>query len=213
MPIEDVGGSARVCVCAVNAERDRLVDALRRGGVQYVVVLERAPMLLDQEVGALTVAVLSTDVLDPTQADDVRAVARGREDLAVLIVAQEGSDRVIRRAVQLGAAGVVLSKSIDSTIALAVQAAHVGLSCFPRHLAGHAAKPVLTTREKQVLGMIVLGMSNAEIAGRLHVTESTVKSHLSVTFAKLGVRTRSEAAAAVIDPVEGFGPGILRIPT
>jgi DNA-binding NarL/FixJ family response regulator len=59
--------------------------------------------------------------------------------------------------------------------------------------------------------MVVLGFSNGEIARKLHLAETTVKSHLSSTFRKLGVRSRSEAAALVLDGQSGLGLGVLTI--
>ena len=56
-----------------------------------------------------------------------------------------------------------------------------------------------------------MGFSNAEIARKLFVTEATVKSHLSSSFAKLGVRSRAEATARILDPEHGLGTGILAI--
>ena len=69
---------------------------------------------------------------------------------------------------------------------------------------------MLSTREKQVLGMVVLGFTNGEIARQLHLAESTIKSHLSSSFTKLGVRSRNEAAE-LIDADGGLGTGILAI--
>jgi DNA-binding CsgD family transcriptional regulator len=73
------------------------------------------------------------------------------------------------------------------------------------------APPTLTVREKQMLGMVVLGLSNADIARQLHVTVSTVKSHLRSAFRKLGVRTRNEATTVILDPAKGLGLGIVAI--
>jgi DNA-binding NarL/FixJ family response regulator len=59
--------------------------------------------------------------------------------------------------------------------------------------------------------MVVLDFSNAEIARKLVVTESNVKSHLTSAFNKLGVSSRSAAAELILDGESGLGPGILRI--
>jgi DNA-binding NarL/FixJ family response regulator len=69
----------------------------------------------------------------------------------------------------------------------------------------------LSMREKQVLSMLVMGFTNAEIAAKLFLAESTVKSHLSSSYTKLGVRSRKDAATMILDPVAGLAPGILTI--
>lgn len=55
--------------------------------------------------------------------------------------------------------------------------------------------PALTRREAEVLALIAAGLGNAEIAARLFVGVTTVKTHINAIFAKLGVRTRAEAIA------------------
>jgi DNA-binding NarL/FixJ family response regulator len=65
-------------------------------------------------------------------------------------------------------------------------------------------KPVFSHREKEVLAMVVQGLGNRQIANQLFLAESTVKSHLSTAFQKLGVRSRKEAAAVLMDPEEGL---------
>ena len=62
-----------------------------------------------------------------------------------------------------------------------------------------------------MLGLVVLGLSNADVAAKLHITEATVKSHLTACFRKLDVRTRSAAVARILDPHEGLGVGILSL--
>ena len=71
--------------------------------------------------------------------------------------------------------------------------------------------PTLSAREKQILGMVVMGYMNCDIAKQLYVAESTVKSHLSSAFLKLGVRSRSEAVELILDAEQGLGRGILAI--
>ena len=66
----------------------------------------------------------------------------------------------------------------------------------------------LTAREKQVLMMVATGQTNSQIADELFPGRSTVKSHLSSAFRKLGVSSRSEAAAVILDPERGRGLGI-----
>jgi DNA-binding NarL/FixJ family response regulator len=57
----------------------------------------------------------------------------------------------------------------------------------------------------------VLGFTNREIADKLYLAESTVKTHLSSAFTKLDARSRSEAVARILDPESGYGVGILAI--
>ena len=86
-----------------------------------------------------------------------------------------------------------------------------GQTAVPRMLRASVRAPSLSFREKQILGMVVMGFTNCEIASRLFLAESTVKSHLSAAFRKLGVQSRSEAASLILDPHGSLGPGILAI--
>ena len=72
-------------------------------------------------------------------------------------------------------------------------------------------RPALSAREKQVLALVVMGYMNCEIAERLFLAQSTVKSHLGSAYAKLGVRSRHEAAELILDPVGGLSTGILAL--
>ena len=59
-------------------------------------------------------------------------------------------------------------------------------------------KPDLTRREQEILACVASGMRNGEIAIRLHVAESTVKTHLTSAYLKLGVKNRTQAAIATL---------------
>jgi DNA-binding NarL/FixJ family response regulator len=119
--------------------------------------------------------------------------------------------RNIRWAVDRGASGVVWEDEIGSALGPTVHAVVAGQLVVPREMRRQVTPPDLTTREKQVLSLVVMGLSNAEIASKLYLSESTVKSHLGSAFRKLDVRSRAEAARLVADPSEGFGTGILAI--
>lgn len=66
-------------------------------------------------------------------------------------------------------------------------------------------RPVLTEREQQIVQLLALGLPNKEIARRLFLSESTIKSHLSHMYAKLGVSSRVAAVTrslelGIVDP-------------
>lgn len=138
-----------------------------------------------------------------------RGSSRGRRDQCVAVVPGRDADEA-RRAIAAGATGVVFAEQL-AVLASTVTAVAAGQLVVPNSLRTAVAKPVLTTREKQILALVVLGFSNREIADQLFVTESTVKSHLFSAFRRLGVRTRKEATALILDSQQGVGSGILTI--
>ncbi len=140
-----------------------------------------------------------------------RTVRRLLPEARLVVVAPAGDLRRLRDLFAERVDGLVLEADVERCLGLAVRSACEGLLSFPQSLRGNLTKPILSTREKQVLGMVVLGLTNGEIARTLHLSESTVKSHLSSSFAKLGVRSRSEASALILDPETGLGTGILAI--
>jgi DNA-binding NarL/FixJ family response regulator len=117
----------------------------------------------------------------------------------------------IREALMAGAAGVVLWDDLGLALAPTIRAVLAGQACVPRAHSRQIEPPALSSREKQILGLIVMGYSNGQIAQQLFLAESTVKSHLSSAFGKLGVRSRNEAVHLILDPERGLGMGILAI--
>jgi DNA-binding NarL/FixJ family response regulator len=138
-----------------------------------------------------------------------RGSAHARLDRCVAVVPGQDGDEA-RRALAAGATGVVFIEDL-AVLAATVTAVAGGQLVVPSSLRTAIAKPVLTTREKQVMALVVLGFSNREIADQLFLAESTVKSHLFSAFRRLGVRTRKEAAALILDDQQGLGTGILTI--
>lgn len=107
--------------------------------------------------------------------------------------------------------GAVMAADIEHTLRPTLAAIAVGQCVVPKAIRQIVDRPPLSPRERQILAMIVLDFSNAEIARKLFVTESNVKNHLSSAFQKLGVKSRSAAAELILDRESGLGPGILYI--
>lgn len=156
--------------------------------------------------------VLAGDTGAPERVNEIRRLRDGLPRAVVVIAATARDGNGVRSALRAGATGFVLTSRLASTLALTVRAACAGQLAVPQDLLDHIAPPVFSSREKQVLGMVVLGFMNQEIAAKLHLTESTVKSHLGSAFRKLGVHSRQEAAALILDSHSGLGAGILTIP-
>jgi DNA-binding NarL/FixJ family response regulator len=148
-----------------------------------------------------------------SRAEHLCEVKRLRHELpeVSIVSVRPSAEREARRLLQHGVEGLVDESAIEETLAATVMAVRSGQVCAPRRVRAQLNGDALSAREKQVLGMVVMGCTNAEIALRLHLAESTVKSHLSSSFDKLGVRSRKEAAALILDPEEGLGPGILTL--
>jgi len=117
----------------------------------------------------------------------------------------------MRAALAAGAAGVVLHEDLDTTLGPCLRAVLAGQICVPRKHWRQIEPPALSMREKQILGLVVMGYMNSQIAEQLFLAESTVKSHLSSAFGKLGVRSRNEAVNLILDPERGLGTGILSL--
>jgi DNA-binding NarL/FixJ family response regulator len=135
-----------------------------------------------------------------------------RFDRAPVVVACSSIERwEVRTALTAGAAGVVLSGALDTALGPCLQAVMAGQTCVPRGHWRQIEPPALSAREKQILGLVVMGYMNSQIAEQLFLAESTVKSHLSSAFGKLGVRSRNEAVNLILDPERGLGMGILAL--
>jgi len=108
-------------------------------------------------------------------------------------------DNAYLRLAQLaGAAGFVLKKSLATELIQAIRIVHAGGTHFPVTEAApglnSAQTPLesITDREREVLTLVALGNTTAEIARKLHISEKTVETHRAHIGEKLGLRTRAE---------------------
>lgn len=160
---------------------------------------------------AEAIVVAGVDMID---APEFAALQGRTGSRPVVVIAEDAAAtnlKVVRGLLARGVTGVVAASNATSALVPVLRASAEGHLVVPIGARTLFGTPSFTVREKQVLAMVVLGCSNHEIASRLFVAETTVKSHLSSVFAKLGVRTRREAAAAILDPSNGLGTGILTI--
>lgn len=184
------------------------IRGLLLAAIPLIEVLEPLEAAHDPQV-----IVLASSAEQPSLVEAVRMVRSVTADAPIVVVAPESGTPTGRAVLEAGTAGLVIESAIESALAPTLFAVVAGQVCLPRELAAELERPLLSMREKQVLGMVVLGFGNADIAGRLVLAESTIKSHLNSAYRKLGVRSRQEAAAAILDPVRGLGSGILTIDT
>jgi DNA-binding NarL/FixJ family response regulator len=134
----------------------------------------------------------------------LRHLRKELRDTGVVVVSLGSSRARATEAVNTGADGLVPESDVERSLAAVARAVAAGHIAVPRTLRRCVARPAFSHRERQVLALVASGLQNREIADRLYLAESTVKSHLASSFEKLGVRSRKEAAALVLDPDEGL---------
>jgi len=140
-------------------------------------------------------------------ASATRLIRQDGPEIQVIALTSFREDTLVQRALQAGAISYLLKNVSADELAAAIRAAHAGQSTLaPEAMAAllNAASDSpalgydLTLRERDVLALMVKGLSNTEIAGRLIVSQSTIKTHVSSILAKLGASSRTEAVALAV---------------
>src|SRR5215212_11114187 len=115
-----------------------------------------------------------------------------------------------RDALQAGASGFVHAEMMPDQLVRAVAVAARGELVAPRELLRYVLTKdysgdlgALSVRQREILGYVVEGLSNAEIGRRLYLSESTIKQHLGAVYKELGVSNRTEAAKTMRDAARG----------
>lgn len=140
-------------------------------------------------------------------ADATRALLRDHPEVKVIALTSFHEGTLIRDALQAGAVGYLLKDVGADELAQAIRRAHAGLPTFSPEVTKALADVVLepsapghdlTAREREVLALLVEGLSNAEIAHRLLISHHTARFHVSAILSKLGATNRAEAAALAV---------------
>jgi DNA-binding NarL/FixJ family response regulator len=139
----------------------------------------------------------------------------------VLVLTTYDDDEWVFDAIRAGASGYLLKDTPREEVIKAVRGTAAGKSFIDPAVAGKLLQQVadkqvqpstlltdkLTEREADVLRLVARGFNNADIAERLHLSEGTVRNHVSAIFAKLEVADRTQAAVIAIQ--HGLGDGAM----
>lgn len=138
-------------------------------------------------------------------------------DIQVIILTSFKDQELVQGALKAGAIGYLLKDATAEELANAVREAYAGRPTLAPEAAQvliqavrHPAERIgfdLTNREREVLALMVQGLSNNDIADRLVISRSTAKFHVSSILSKLGVSSRTEAVVIALNNNLVNGPG------
>ncbi|HEX7306156.1 response regulator transcription factor [Lentzea sp.] len=191
------------------------------GDIEVVAEAENGSAVIDlvaryrPDVAVLDIRMPVLDGLDAA-----RVIRECHPATHTLVLTTFADDAYISRALGEGAAGFVLKTGDPAEIVSGVRAVASGGAYLSPSVAKRVVEQVsrarplfvatqriagLTYREREVLGLVGAGLSNAEIAARIHVVEGTVKVYVSTILRELGVKNRVQAA--IIAHESGIIPG------
>jgi two-component system, NarL family, response regulator LiaR len=190
---------------------------VRRGLATFLMVFDDFKLVGEADNGAdaiqLCVKVLPDvilmDMVMPGMdgASATRAIRKQSPQVQVIALTSFKEGELIKNALEAGAIGYVLKDISADDLARAIRAAHAGRATLSPEAAQSLVETAnlppapgldLTERERAVLALMVEGLNNTQIAGRLSVSPSTVKSHVSNILSKLGVSSRTEAVTLAL---------------
>lgn len=138
-------------------------------------------------------------------ASATRRIREELDDVHVLVLTTYDTDADVTRAVEAGATGYLLKDAPREDLFRAVRLAAQGESVLSPGVASRVlhrmrgpAEEALSSREIEVVACLARGLSNRDIARRLHISEATVKTHLVHIFGKLGVDNRTAAVTTAV---------------
>ena len=136
----------------------------------------------------------------------LRRLRRDAPDPAIVVISPPATGTGVRRVLDAGADALVFEPELerDARRPRSAPSRSASRRSHAKFLAS-VEKSGASHRENEVLALVRDGLTNAEIAERLFLAESTVKSHLSSIFTKFGVRSRKEVAAAFADGDTDWG--------
>ncbi len=200
--------------------RVMLVDdhtMVRRGLATFLQVFDDLQLAGEAESGEAAIQlcaevlpdVILMDMVMPDMdgAATTRAIRQKFPQVQIIALSSFKEGALIKKVLEAGAIGYLLKDVSADDLARAIRAAHAGrVTLSPeaaQALVEESTLPPtpgldLTEREREVLALMIEGLNNVQIAGRLTVSPSTIKSHVSNILSKLGVASRTEAVALAL---------------
>ena len=202
---------ARVALVGPEPLALKVGEALRPQQLAVLVFehTEDLPPETTKDDGDLAAIVLCTDDTGTSLGRSIDALGQRFTQTPIVVLCSSIRKWEVHAALAAGAAGLVLQEDMERALAPCIEAVRARQVCVPRGDWRQIEPPALSSREKQILGLVVMGYMNSQIAEQLFLAESTIKSHLSSAFGKLGVRSRHEAVNLILNPDGGLGLGIL----
>ena len=190
---------------------------VRRGLATFLKVFDDLQLVGEAESGEAAIQlcaevlpdVILMDMALPMMdgATATRAIRKHFPQVQVIALTSFKEGKIIRNALEAGAIGYLLKDVSADELVRAIRAAHAGRATLSpeaaQALVETANQPPapgldLTEREREVLTLMIEGLNNTQIAGRLTVSPSTIKSHVSNILSKLGVASRTEAVTLAL---------------
>jgi two-component system, NarL family, response regulator LiaR len=204
-------------MCPSQPIRVMLVDdhtMVRRGLATFLKVFDDLELAGEAESGEIALElcakilpdVVLMDLMMPEMdgATATRLIRTQFPEVQVVALTSFKDQQMVQNALEAGAIGYLLKNVSADELARAIRAAHSGHATLSpqaaQALVNAASQPPvpghdLTEREREVLALLVEGLNNTQIASRLVVSPSTIKTHVSHILSKLGVASRTEAVA------------------
>ncbi|RPH59222.1 MAG: DNA-binding response regulator [Chloroflexi bacterium] len=190
---------------------------VRRGLATMLMVFDDLRLVGEAESGEAAIQlcaevlpdVILMDMVMPGTdgASATRVIRQRHPQVQVLALTSFKEAQLIKTVLEAGAIGYLLKDVSADDLVHAIRAAHTGRATLSPEAAQTLVEaanqpPVpgldLTEREREVLALLIEGLNNTQIAGRLTVSPSTVKSHVSNILSKLGVSSRTEAVTLAL---------------
>jgi NarL family two-component system response regulator LiaR len=185
---------------------------VRRGLAAFLKVFDDLQLAGEAESGEAAIQVCTEVLPDVVLMDMVmpdmdgaaatRIIRQRFPQVQVIALTSFKEGDLVKNALEAGAIGYLLKDVSADELVRAIRAAHAGRATLSPEAAQSlvesanqpaAPGPDLTERELEVLALMVEGLNNTQIAGRLSVSSSTIKSHVSNILSKFGVASRTEA--------------------